>query len=95
MSRIRYKWNNRGFYDIRRAPKVVAVLEEIGEEIKMECNAQVAPTRGLEAYGAVSAQGARRPYGRWHVRVYTQTNKAKRAEATDHYLDIAYRSLSL
>jgi|GEM_PF-1897848 hypothetical protein len=83
---VRFRWRDNNFYKMRSEPQIIAVLEAIGREVVEKANAQVEPTRGLEAYGMVSSQGARRPYGRWHVRVYTQTNAAKRYEAENNTL---------
>jgi hypothetical protein len=83
MADIDFRWKNRGFYDIRRDPKVIDALERMGTHIVNEANAKL----GEDGYDMSSTQGKRAPQGRWHVRVYTRTNKAKAAEARDHHLD--------
>jgi hypothetical protein len=80
---VRYKWNDNNFYKMRSEPQIIAVLEDIGSEVVENANAN----SGLDdGYDMVSKQGARRPYGRWHVRVFTRTNRAKKFEATNNQL---------
>jgi hypothetical protein len=92
MGRTTFRWNNPGFYAIRRDPNIVAILEEIGENIQDECNSQLRRGAGYEL---TSRQGAKKPYGRWHVRVYTQTWEAMEEDARNHLLDRALGNVTL
>jgi hypothetical protein len=83
MADIEFKWKNRSFYEVRSAPQVVEALENLGRHVLDEANSRL----GEDGYEMTSEQGARRPFGRWQVRVFTRTNKAKAAEARDHHLN--------
>lgn len=81
--KVRFKWNDNSFYRIRSAPKVIDALENIGRHIVKNANDSLPERRG---YRMSSRQGARRPYGRWQVHVYTSSDHAKRSEAVNHTL---------
>lgn len=70
----RVEINQNGMYDLRRAPGVRAELERRGRQIMARANAEL----GEQGYGMDSHQGAKRPYGRWRVTVYTKSTYAKR-----------------
>lgn len=78
----KFKPNNKGFYDVRRMPKLVDLLESHAEEIAGKANAEM----GEDGYDTGSRQGARRPQGRWRASVYTRTNHAKRHNAKHNTL---------
>lgn len=75
---VRVKFHRNGFYEVRRAEKVVAFLEAAGQQLMTDANATLKEGRG---YRMSSSQGRRKPQGRWAVRVYTSSNHAKRSNA--------------
>lgn len=81
----RFKWNDDNFYRLRSDPKIIAALEDMGGQVTQAANAML----GEDGYEMSSQQGARAPFGRWQVRVYTRTGHAKNAEAAYGFLDTA------
>lgn len=75
---VRLKFKRNGMYDIRRSPGVIGFLEGKGELVVDAANETLDERKG---YRMSSSQGARRPYGRWAVRVFTSSNHAKRSNA--------------
>ena len=75
---VRLKFKRNGMYDIRRSPDVIGFLEGKGELVVDAANETLDERNG---YRMSSSQGARRPYGRWAVRVFTSSNHAKRSNA--------------
>ena len=84
---MRVKWNNKAFYDIRRAPALVAMEEDLAEGIARRANAQLGEPDGFRTS---SRQGARRPQGRWRTSVAAVTLHARKA---DRKRNILLRSL--
>lgn len=78
-----FKWRNSGFYKLRSDPKVIAELERRGRQIADAANDTLEEKRG---YRMSSFQGARKPFGRWFVQVYTASNHAKFSEAKHNTL---------
>lgn len=90
---IRYKLS--GWYDVRRMPKLVELLESEGKRIVDAANATLPEGEG---YMMSSSQGRKGPrpknskgrgkgyQGRWAVRVYTASNHAKRSNAVHQTL---------
>ncbi|NQE88507.1 hypothetical protein [Nocardia terpenica] len=76
-------WNTNAFYNLRRGPKVVRELESRGR--------RVAAAAG-DGFAMRSAQGARRPEGRWRVTVFPATANAARRNARDNTLVKALNS---
>lgn len=64
---MKIKWRDEGFYEIRRLPKVVDVLERISENIAEQANQNVEGS----GYKTGSRQGLRKKYGRWRTSVVT------------------------
>lgn len=83
MANIRVKFRRNGFYEIRRAEKLVEFLEAAGTSMTNDANATLPEGVG---YRMSSGQGKRRPQGRWAVRVYTSSNHAKRSNARNNTL---------
>jgi hypothetical protein len=86
---MRFKPNNRGFYDVRRMPKLIELLEEKAEKVAAEANSNLRDPEGyagVEHFMTGSRQGARRPQGRWRTSVFTATEYAKRADAKHNLL---------
>lgn len=83
MADIRIKWKRDAMYELRRAPKVVDFLEEMGTQLCEEANQTLPENVG---YRMSSGQGRRNPQGRWAVRVYTSSNHAKRSDAIHNTL---------
>lgn len=75
--------NNDGFYELRTAASVKALLEQHGRRIAAAANATLREKRG---YGMSSHLGQRRPQGRWRVTVYTDSLHAVRSNAKHHTL---------
>lgn len=73
---MRIKYNNKAFYELRRAPGVVAKEESIAEGVARRANAEL----GEPGFIAGSRQGVRRPQGRWRTSVVTATAHAIRAD---------------
>ena len=69
---VRVRMNNAAFYELRRAPGVVADLERRSRAIRDACG---------EGFEVSSQQGAKRPQGRWRTTVITASAKAKRKNA--------------
>lgn len=63
----------KGFYEVRRAPRLQILENEIVRSIAAECNEHVDD----EGYRTSSVQGKRKPYGRWRATVITATQQAK------------------
>jgi hypothetical protein len=83
MSDIRFKWSNKAFYDLRRAPKVINELEARGRRVRDAANATMKEKKG---YRLSSFQGQRKPYGRWFVQVYTASRHAMYSNAKNNTL---------
>ena len=83
MSSIRVKLHNRGFYQLRSAPPVVADLERRGRRVLDAANRTMP---GRDGYAMSSFQGKKKPQGRWFVQVYTRSNHAKRSNAKHNTL---------
>lgn len=83
MTEIRFKWKDRNFYKLRNDPKVIHELERRGRQVLNAANATLPERRG---YRMSSFQGARKPYGRWFVQVYTSSSHAKFSEAKNNTL---------
>lgn len=79
---MKFTPNNRGFYDVRRMPKLIDMLEGFAEEKAAKANAEL----GEDGYGTGSQQGARRPQGRWRTSVFTRSEHAKRHNAKHNTL---------
>lgn len=77
----RIVFHNAGFYQLRSAPGVVAVLEGHAARIAATANAT-----GKGTYATSSRQGARRPYGRWRTTVITADFAAIRDNARNQTL---------
>ncbi len=67
------KHYNSGYYDLRRAPGVIADLESRGKRVL-----KAVDPKGSIGYATSSTQGQKRPQGRWIVTVYTKSRYAKR-----------------
>lgn len=80
---VRVKFSNRGFYDIRRQPALVAQEEKIANGIAQRCNRDLGEPNGFRTG---SRQGMRRPQGRWRTTVITVTRRAKRHNAKHNTL---------
>lgn len=83
MPDVRFKWNERSFYELRRSTKVVSALQNMGSRIMNAAN-ETLPEK--DGYRMSSQQGRRNPQGRWAVRVYTQSTHAKRSNARHNTL---------
>jgi len=83
MAKVRFRPNIPGFYDARRMPTLITLLESHGKRMMDAANDSL-PER--EGYEMSSGQGRKRPQGRWAVRVYTVTNHAKRSNAANNTL---------
>ena len=71
--------NNKGFYELRKDPAVVKMLEGIANDAADACNADAASNgySGAE-YAAGSIQGKKKPFGRWFTSVITTNGEAIR-----------------
>ena len=71
--------NNSAFYELRRDPAVVKMLEDIANSAADACNSDAASNgySGAE-YAAGSIQGKKKPQGRWFTSVITTNGKAIR-----------------
>lgn len=76
--------NNKGFYDIRRAPGVVDKLESMAKAIADKCNQDAGMTDEDEGYKTSSVQGASKPQGRWRTTVMTADAKAEADNAANN-----------
>ena len=74
---MRIKWNNKGFYDLRREPGVVQDLERRARAVKEAAG---------EGYEVGSIQGARNPQGRWRTSVITADYKSQKDNAKNDTL---------
>lgn len=83
MSNVRLKFKRQAFYDLRRASGVVDFLESEGKSLVDDANGTLPERVG---YRMSSSQGAKRPQGRWAVRVYTSSNHAKASNAKHNTL---------
>lgn len=83
---MKFKVNKKGFYDVRRMPRLVDLLEEKAEKVAAEANSSLRNPGEAENYRTGSRQGARRPQGRWRTSVFTATEYAKRADAKHNHL---------
>lgn len=70
--------NNSAFYELRRDPAVVKMLEDIANKAADACNADAASRYPGAKYAAGSIQGAKKPFGRWFTSVITTNGKAIR-----------------
>lgn len=77
------KWDKNAHYNLRRMRGLVRDLEARGR--------RVAAAAG-DGFATKSAQGARRPEGRWRVTVFPATAKAARRNARDNTLVKALNS---
>jgi hypothetical protein len=82
-SSVRLKYKQNAMYEVRRAPEVVALLEEQGERVAEAANSTLPEGVG---YRMSSSQGRKNPQGRWAVRVYTSSDHAKRSNAINNTL---------
>lgn len=80
-------FHNQAFYELRRDPAVVGMLEEKAEQIADRAN-----SLGKGTYATGSRQGARRPQGRWRASVVTADYKSQRDQAKNHTLQRALGS---
>lgn len=78
---MRIDWNIEGFYDLRRAPGIVAEIDRIAAELADNASA----ADGGE-YGWESHQGKRAPQGRWRATVYTMDHTARENNAQENTL---------
>ena len=93
---FKLKWKMKGFYDLRRSPKVVKDLEKRGKKICDAANATLrenslgnrvrARRPGKVGYKMSSFQGRKVKQGRWFVQVYTSSNHAKHSDAVHNTL---------
>ena len=83
MGKVRIKFKQGAQYDLRRDPAVIDFLERIGTDIVDSANETLPEGVG---YRMSSSQGAKRPYGRWAVRVFTSSNHAKNSNAMHNTL---------
>ena len=83
MADIKLTFNNQSFYDLRRDPGVIAALEEMGTKILDAANETLPEGVG---YRMSSAQGAKKPQGRWAVHVFTSSDHAKRSDRVHNTL---------
>ena len=83
MADIRFEWNNKAFYDLRRDPAIIEELEHRGRQIVDAANATLPEKVG---YKMASFQGRKAPQGRWFVNVWTSSNHAKYSEARHNTL---------
>lgn len=85
-------FNLRGFYNVRRAPKLVKLLEEMAESIASTANARDGLTNG---YQTNSEQGASSPQGRHRTTAFTESAEAIGRNAANqtllHSIDAARR----
>ena len=77
MLKTRIKWRNQGFYDVRRLPSVISMLEGSAERIADAANSM----SGMDGYLTGSRQGAKKPQGRWHASIVTSTVETMRDNA--------------
>lgn len=77
------KLNKKGFYNVRKAPKLVADLEKRAGRIADKSNEDSGLSDG---YRTSSVQGKRKPQGRHRTTVITATAAAKRDNATNNRL---------
>lgn len=85
---IRYKMS--GWYEMRRLPGVVSILEAKGKAIMDAANSTLPEGEGYRMSSSQGQKGPRPPgsrgsgkgyQGRWAVRVYTASHHAKRSNA--------------
>lgn len=85
MAKVTIKWRRGAFYDVRRDPALVDMLEAAAEKIAEKANDDIGDVTGYPSgtqhYRTGSRQGAKRPYGRWRATVVTATVVAKRHDA--------------
>lgn len=77
MNNVRFKKNDAGFYDVRRMPEVVRLLEVAAQSVADKANDMA----GTDEYRIGSQQGRKAPQGRWRTSVVTAGNHAKRDNA--------------
>lgn len=75
---VKIKYNSGAFYDLRRAPGVVADLESRAKRVQSAAG---------EMYEFGSQQGARKPQGRWRTSVAAVRYKARYDNAKNHTLE--------
>lgn len=77
MANVRIKHHIKAYYELRRAPGVVADLERRANTVKQQAG---------DGFEVGSRQGAKRPQGRWRTSVVTATPKAMRKNQRDNTL---------
>lgn len=80
---VKFKWNNKAFYDLRRDPAVIRELEARGRRIVNAANETLKERRG---YRMSSFQGRRVKQGRWFVQVYASSRHARHSDAKHNTL---------
>jgi hypothetical protein len=89
---MKFKENKRGFYDVRRMPALIDLLENHAEHVARKANAALEGAE--EHFGAGSRQGRKGPsptggpgfQGRWRASVFTKDQYAKRHNAEHNTL---------
>lgn len=82
-SQRKVKMNRRGFYEVRRAPKLIDMIDGITKKIADEANSMA----GLHAgYRTSSRQGKARPQGRWRGTAITADSDAQQDNAENNTL---------
>lgn len=72
----RIKWKKNALYNLRRAPGVIAHLEQRADSVADTAN-KGAKTHDHDAkYATSSQQGERKPQGRWRTTVITANAEA-------------------
>lgn len=74
---MKIKWNNQGFYDVRRSGPVQSMIATTAAGIA---------SRAGSGYSWDAQQGRRNPQGRWRAIVFPDTWKARRDNARNNTL---------